>query len=93
MEELLDRFFETLEFNLQREFSRYIVKVSQIKGSFYVLIKQPRGKILGKNLKQLFDVVQYLSEKVYKNSPVSLTVFGTKFPYFKLVRCYCNYSN
>ena len=66
MEELLDKFYENLEFNLQREFSRYIVKVSQVKGSFYVLIKKPRGKILGKRKKNMIDDVKYISEKVYK---------------------------
>lgn len=66
MEELLDKFYENLEFNLQREFSRYIVKVSQVKGSFYVLIKKPRGKILGKSLRNMIDDVKYISEKVYK---------------------------
>lgn len=66
MEELLDKFYEKLEFNLQQEFSRYIVKVSQVKGLFYVLIKKPGGKILGKSLKNMIDDVKYISEKVYK---------------------------
>ena len=66
MEELLDKFYENVEFNLQREFSRYIRKVSQVKGSFYVLIKKPREKILGKNLKNMIDDVKCISEKVYK---------------------------
>ena len=53
MDELFDEFFETLEFKFQREFSRYIVKISQVQGSsFYGLTKKPRGKILGDNLKQ-----------------------------------------
>ena len=31
---LLDRFFERLEFSFQREFSRYIVKVSEVYDPF-----------------------------------------------------------
>ena len=42
MDKLLDRFFERLEISLEREFSCYIVKVSQMKGSFYVFVKKPR---------------------------------------------------
>ena len=44
---LLDRFFESLESSFRCEFPRYIIKVSENKGSFYVLVKKPRGKILG----------------------------------------------
>ena len=94
MEELLDKFYENLEFNLQREFSRYIVKVSQVKGLFYVLIKKPGGKILGKSLKNMIDDVKYISEKVYKSILINqIQRFRYKsFPYFKLVRCYGNYQ-
>ena len=65
MDELLDRFFERLEFSFQCEFSRYIIKISKVKGSFYVLVKKARGMILGDNLKHLFDNVKYLSEEIY----------------------------
>ena len=47
MGELVDELFETLGFKLQREFSRYIVRISRVKESFYALIKKPRRKILG----------------------------------------------
>lgn len=94
MEELLDKLYEKLEFNLQQEFSRYIVKVSQVKGLFYVLIKNPGGKILGKSLKNMIDDVKYISEKVYKSILINqIQRFRYKsFPYFKLVRCYGNYQ-
>lgn len=94
MEELLDKLYEKLEFNLQQEFSRYIVKVSQVKGLFYVLIKKPGGKILGKSLKNMIDDVKYISEKVYKSILINqIQRFRYKsFPYFKLVRCYGNYQ-
>ena len=94
MEELLDKFYEKLEFNWQQEFSRYIVKVSQVKGLFYVLIKKPGGKILGKSLKNMIDDVKYISEKVYKSILINqIQRFRYKsFPYFKLVRCYGNYQ-
>ena len=51
---------------MQRDFSHYILKVSQVKGSFYVLIRRQRGKSLGENLKNMFDGVKYISEKMYK---------------------------
>ena len=85
MDEFLIKFYETLEFNLQREFSRYVVKVSQVRGSFYVLIKKPRGKILGESLKNLFDDVKYLSDKVYRKFSVQFSRFRHKlFPTLNL---------
>lgn len=48
MEDLLDRFYENLEFCVQKKkkIPRYIVNVLQVKRSFYVLVRKPRGKIL-----------------------------------------------
>lgn len=91
MEQLLGRFFEALKRRFNQEFPRHIVKVSQVKGSFYVLIKKPRGKILGENLKHLFDDVKYISENVYRKfSNQSNRLRYNFFPYFKLVCCYGN---
>ena len=88
MENLLDRFYENMEFSLKWKFSRYIVKVPQVKGSFYVLIKKPRGKILNEDLKFMFKNVQYISENIYRKFAENSSSFRYKFfPYFKLVRC------
>ena len=46
MDSVLDRMYEDIEFSLSKEFSQYIVKSSQVKKSFYVLVRKPRGKIL-----------------------------------------------
>ena len=92
MDDLLDRFFEELESRLQHKFPRYIVKVSQLNGSFFVLVKRPRGKILGNNRTFLYDTVQRLSEDIYKKFARESTEFShSYFPYFKLVKCYGNY--
>ena len=93
MDKLLDKFFERLEFSFRHEFSRYIIKVSWVKGSFYVLVKKLRGKILGDNLRNLFNDVKYISEKIYNKFPDDYKSFRYNyFPYFKLVRCYGNYQ-
>ena len=47
MDNLLDRFYEDLDYEVKRRFKDYYVKVSQLKSSFFVLVKQPRGEILG----------------------------------------------
>ena len=65
MDVLLARFFDSLESSFRCQFLRYIIKVSEVKGSFYVLVKKPRGKILGDNLRNLFDDVKCTSEKIY----------------------------
>ena len=57
MDDLLARFFEKLESSLKREFYQYIMKISQVKGSFYMLIRKPRGTILGDDLNILFEKV------------------------------------
>ena len=93
MDDLLDRFFDRLKFNFRRKFSYFAIKVSQVKESFYVLIKKPRGKILGDNLKNLFDEVKYISERIYHKFADNCKEFRYNyFPYFKLVSCYGNYQ-
>ena len=93
MEALLNRFYENMEFSLKRKFSRYIVKVSQVKGSFYILIRKPTGKILNEDLNFLFENVKCNSEKIYRKFAENSSSFRYKFfPYFKLVRCYGSYQ-
>ena len=65
MNDLLDRFFDTMEFSMKRKFNMYNVKVLQVKGSFYVLIRKPRGKILGDDYRFMTENLKYLSEKIY----------------------------
>ena len=43
---MLDRFFEELESRFWHKFPRYVIKVSQLNGSFFVLVEKPRRKIL-----------------------------------------------
>ena len=69
-------------------------QVSQVKESFYILVKKPRGKILGDNLKNLFDKIKYISERICNKFAEDCNEFCYNFfPYFKLVRCYGNYHN
>ena len=46
MDDLLDRLFEELESRFWHKFPRYVIKVSQLNDSFFVLAEKPRGKIL-----------------------------------------------
>ena len=54
MENLLDRFFENLEFRLKRKLPHYVAKVSHVKGSFYALVRKSRRKTLNNNLEILY---------------------------------------
>ena len=58
MDRLLDRMFDDLQLSLSREFPvyLYLVKGSEVRKSFYVLIGKKREKILGDSRKELFDV-------------------------------------
>ena len=93
MEDLLHRFYEAMEFSMKQKFNRYIVKVSQVKESFYVLMRKSRGKILGDDLRFMIENVKYISEKIYTSFVRHSSDFRYKFfPYFKLVRCYSSYQ-
>ena len=93
MENLLDSFFETLEKILIEKLQRYIVKVSKMEGSLYVLIRKPRGKILNEDLVGMLDSVKNLSEKIYSEySCISTTFRYQYFPYVNLIRCYGRYQ-
>ena len=82
MHQILYKFFETLEFNIQREFSYYNVKVSQVRGSFYVLIRKPRGKILGETFKTMADDVKYIPEKVKRKFFEQSNRFRYKYSHY-----------
>ena len=78
MENLLDSLFDKLEQTFKNKFSDYIVKV---------------GKILNKNLVDMFDSVKSLSEKIcFEHAELSTTFRYRYFPCVKLIRCYGNYQ-
>lgn len=80
-----------MEFSFQRAFSRYIINVSEVNGFFNVLVKKPRGKILGGQFEK-FIWRKFISERIYKKFAEDCNAFlKNYFPYFKLVRCYGNY--
>ena len=87
MEDLLDRFYDKLESSLKRKYNRYVVKVSQAKGWFYVLVRKPRGKILNEELDILYKDVKNISTKVYNRFAEDSSTFRHNFfPFFKLGR-------
>ena len=67
MDASLDSMFEDLETLLTKEFPHYLVKVSQVKKYFYVLIRKCRVKILNEKIKQLFDIVENVCKSIYCN--------------------------
>ena len=92
MDDLLDRFYEDIEYAVKSKFREYYVKVSQVNSSFFVLIKLRRGKILCEKRKILFDSLERISEEIYyKYSDLSNRFEQEYFPYFKLVKSYDSY--
>ena len=65
MDTMLVKFFEKIERNVKENFKKYYVKVSEMNGSFLVLVKRRRGKILVGKQKFLFDTLQKLTEDIY----------------------------
>ena len=93
MDALLDRFYEDIEYFVKNGFKGYIIKVSELNSSFFVLLKRYRGKILGDRQKKLFDDLKAITEDIYKDYALKSKEFEREyFPYFKLVKNYGNYQ-
>ena len=65
MDTMLDRFFEEIERSVKENLKQYYLKVSEMNGSFFVLVKRRRGKILVEKQKFLFDTLQKLAGDIY----------------------------
>ena len=65
MDNLLDSLSEKLGKMFIEKFSLYIVKVSEMKGLFNVVMRKPREKTLNEDHVSMFDSVKNLSEKIY----------------------------
>ena len=58
-----------------------------------MLIKKPRGKILGDDLKILFKKLKDISTDIYGKFARDSSMFRYNFsPDFKFVRCYSSYQ-
>ena len=58
--------FEDLQKSIFEEFL-YYVRVSQVKRSFFVLIRKKRGKIFGSRRDEMFRTVQNIAESIYQS--------------------------
>lgn len=65
--EVLDCFYEKLEYSLRKKSYQYIVKKSQVRCSFYVLIHKRRGEILGADLNYVIKQVKNTFEKIFRD--------------------------
>ena len=93
IDKLLHAFYEEMDSIVKNKFYKYIVKISQVNSSFYVLIRKRRGKILGDDLCRMMKQIKDISEKIYsKFSKKSKEFNYSFFLYFKLVRTYGNYQ-
>ena len=68
MNNLLDRLFDELEYAVRSQFGEYIVKLSELKSSFFVLIKRKRSKTLRLKGKQMFENLKKITEKIYDST-------------------------
>ena len=94
MEFSLDRMFDDLQLSLSREFPSYLyhVKVSEVRKSFYILIRKKRGSILGESRKELFENVKNIAGNVYNNYVKNFNkILYNYCPYCKLIRNYGNF--
>ena len=91
MDTMLDRIFEETEGNVKENFKQYYVKVSEMNGSFFVLVKRRRRKIFGEKHKFFSILYKKLTEDIYlKFSNRPFFFEKNYFLYFKLVKSYGN---
>lgn len=67
------------------------MKVPQINGSFCVLVKNSRGKVLKTDLVNFFSCVKSVSNKAYDKYSRKSKFCYKYFPYFKHVKCRGSY--
>ena len=93
MKHLLDRISKKLQDHLKCHFPRYIIRVTQQKGYFYVLVTIPRGDN-SNNDGFLFRNIQLISQDIYRKYSVNFYEFKySYFPYFQLLSCSGNNHN
>ena len=84
--------YKDIEFSVSKEFPQYIIKVSQVKKSFHVLVKKLRSKVLVKKQKMLFETIESITKNIYHNYTRDCSNLRYSFlPYFRLVRNFCDY--
>ena len=66
MDALLDRFYEDINFSVKNKFRDYVVNVTELSSSFFVLIKKFRGNILGEKQNFLFYNLKEITENLDK---------------------------
>ena len=76
MDALLDRFYEDINFSVKNKFRDYVVNVTELSSSFFVLIKKFRGNILGEKQKFLFDNLKEITENLDKEYASKSKEFG-----------------
>ena len=76
MDALLDRFYEDINFSVNNKFRDYVVNVTELSSSFFVLIKKFRGNILGEKQKFLFDNLKEITENLDKEYASKSKEFG-----------------
>ena len=76
MNALLDRFYEDINFSVKNKFRDYVVNVTELSSSFFVLIKRFRGNILGEKQKFLFDNLKEITENLDKEYASKSKEFG-----------------
>ena len=79
MDDLSDQFYELMKKSLKESFWMYIVKISQVKGSFYLLIRKSRGKILNQNLKNVIDTVKNISDNFLTSTLKNQMILNINF--------------
>ena len=94
MKYLLDRISKELKDHLKRHFPRYIIRVSQRKGYFYVLVTMPRGNISNNDRDFLFENIQLISQGIHSKYSMNFDEFRCNyFPSFQLSSCSGNNHN
>ena len=83
--QLLRRVSKELRDNLKRHFPRYIFRISQRNGYFYVLVTIPGGDISNNEKDFLIKNILLISRDIYRKHSANLYFKYNYFPYFQLL--------
>ena len=76
MEDLLGRFSEELEAHLNYHIPRYTVKMSQIGGPFFILVRRrPRRRNMIGDRTYICETVQRISQNIYRKYALNCIEF------------------
>ena len=91
-EQILEEMSNDLLDNIKKHFPEEFYIIESKGGSFYLMIRKKRGKIVSENRKKMFDKIEDICNCIYNDySQRQDFILRNYFRYFRLLKHYSNY--